>query len=297
MNLLKSPLRRTSAIVAGALVGLAGAVALAAPASAHHPIVEPVSACKHLDGTWKVDWKVTNSEWDLEGQIEAVATEPDLPVTGITVGTTLPKSHDGDVTGTEDHIPANVDQVTLKVQGHWVRNGQPIDSWNSGAQNKPEQTCTDEHPTPPSPSTSPTPSAPPTEKPSVGEPTPILDVDCTTMTIGLKNPADGRTITLDFETKKGEKRTTVIKPGETKSEKFSATPGFWVKVTPHGIDDAQPETINYEQPADCATSGSGGGLPVTGAAAGSIAGGAAILLAAGVVLFVVARRRKVKFTA
>jgi membrane anchored protein len=43
--------------------------------------------------------------------------------------------------------------------------------------------------------------------------------------------------------------------------------------------------------------GSGGGLPVTGAAAGTIAGCAALLLIVGAVLFAMSRRRKVKFTA
>jgi hypothetical protein len=45
------------------------------------------------------------------------------------------------------------------------------------------------------------------------------------------------------------------------------------------------------------TNGSGGGLPVTGAAAGTIAGCAALLLIVGAVLFAMSRRRKVKFTA
>ena len=89
----------------------------------------------------------------------------------------------------------------------------------------------------------------------------------------------------------------MIKPGEKKSEKFSAVPGFTVTVTPTGFDGHGPETIAYQKPADCDTSGSGGGLPVTGAAAGTIAGGAGLLLALGAVMFVVSRRRKVKFTA
>lgn len=46
-----------------------------------------------------------------------------------------------------------------------------------------------------------------------------------------------------------------------------------------------------------ATGGSGGGLPVTGAAAGTVAGVAAVLLAAGGVLLLVARRRRVKYIA
>jgi LPXTG-motif cell wall-anchored protein len=97
---------------------------------------------------------------------------------------------------------------------------------------------------------------------------------------------------------KGEKRTLTVKPGEKKSEKFSATPGFTLTITAEGVEGS--ETIEYERPEDCDSSGGGAGepeLPLTGAAAGGIAGGAALLLAAGAFLFVMARRRKVKFTA
>jgi LPXTG-motif cell wall-anchored protein len=123
-------------------------------------------------------------------------------------------------------------------------------------------------------------------------------MDCTTLTIGLDNPANGVDITLHFKTSKGEKRTTLISKGQKKTEKFSATPGFTITVSADGIDNGgSSETIAYKKPAGCSGNGSGGGLPVTGAAAGTIAGGAALLLIVGGVLFVMARRRKVKFTA
>jgi LPXTG-motif cell wall-anchored protein len=316
VNLLKTPLRRTTAVVAGVFLGLAGAVALVSPASAHHPIVEPVTACKNHDGTWHVKWKVTNSEWDLEGVITEVATEPaNSPVAGIAPGVTLPKAGHGAVYGVQQ-LPADAYQAKLSVKGHWVRNGQNIDAWNSGSKNKPHKKCEGDHTTPPTtapptttpPTTEPTtaPTTPPTSAPTTPTATPtapadvprqILESDCTTITVGLENPADGKTITLHFTTSKGEERTTVIAPGETKTEKFSATPGFTVTVTPENYDGAVTETIAYEQPEGCDTSGNGGGLPVTGAAAGTIAGGAGLLLAVGAVLFVIARRRKVKFTA
>ena len=121
------------------------------------------------------------------------------------------------------------------------------------------------------------------------------------MTIGLDNQADGDKFTLKFKTSKGEERTLVINPGEAKSAKFSAAPGFSIKLTfTATVDDqdfSETTTIEYEQPEDCDTSGNGGGLPVTGAAAGGLAGGAGALLAVGVGLFLMARRRKVKFTA
>jgi hypothetical protein len=46
-----------------------------------------------------------------------------------------------------------------------------------------------------------------------------------------------------------------------------------------------------------AGSSTGGGLPVTGVAAGIISAGAASLLAVGAVLFTMSRRRKIRFSA
>jgi LPXTG-motif cell wall-anchored protein len=143
----------------------------------------------------------------------------------------------------------------------------------------------------------PVPTPPSTDEP--GEFTPIVKSDCTTLVIGIDNPANGPTWTLTYETSKGEKRQDVVKPGQKKTETFSAVPGFSVKltlaVTYKGKTYSDFTTLTYQKPSDCG--GAGGGLPVTGAAAGGIAGGAAGLLAIGAVLFVMARRRKVRFTA
>jgi hypothetical protein len=71
---------------------------------------------------------------------------------------------------------------------------------------------------------------------------------------------------------------------------------------PSGCDWPPPPATRPSTPASGTptpaltgnTAGSGGSLPITGAAAGTIAGVAALLLAAGVILFVVSR--KAKFT-
>ena len=106
---------------------------------------------------------------------------------------------------------------------------------------------------------------------------------------------------LHLKTSKGEVRDLVVKPGEKKVETFSATPGFKVELTWEATVGKKTysgtETLKYELPEGCDSQGEGGGLPLTGAAAGSIAGGAGVLLAVGAGLFFMARRRKVKFTA
>jgi LPXTG-motif cell wall-anchored protein len=294
VNLLKSPIRRTTAVLAGAFIGLAGAVAIAAPASAHTPEVVGSSTCSGTNGEWKVDWLVGNDfkykAYLNSYQLTSTPAGADLTLTGDIVkpGQEIPvysKGHpDQEIGGTTAAVPASVDSVTLTVELLWKKDGHKSSS--QATVNRPEN-CK-----PTTPPTTPPPTTPPAQP---GEPTPILEQDCTTMTVGLKNPADGEDITLNFKTNKGEERSDVIKPDESKSEKFSATPGFTVTLSIKGLEGS--ETVAYQQPDNCDTSGGGGGLPKTGAAAGSIAAGAAVLLIAGGVLFFVARRRRVKFTA
>ena len=91
--------------------------------------------------------------------------------------------------------------------------------------------------------------------------------DRTTMTVKLVNPASAPDeVALRLKTSGGEERTLVAKPGETKSERFSATVGFTVDVPsdsgPQPPGGAKPHTFAYEQPGNCSTE-DGGGLPAT----------------------------------
>ena len=133
------------------------------------------------------------------------------------------------------------------------------------------------HPTQPTPTQpSPSPSLP--IPPVPAEPTPILTMDCTSITIGLDNPAKGIEFKLHIEPSTGSDTDLVVKPGEKKTAKFAATAGFKLTVTISATYDGKSysdtDTVDYVQPDDC-TSGSGGGCPSTGAAAGPLAGGAA----------------------
>ncbi|WP_127497344.1 cell wall anchor protein [Actinoplanes solisilvae] len=58
MNLLKSKLRRTTAVVAGAILGLGGVAFLASPASAHHSELKGTAVCDTASGDWVVTWSV-----------------------------------------------------------------------------------------------------------------------------------------------------------------------------------------------------------------------------------------------
>jgi hypothetical protein len=342
VNLLKNKLQRTAAVLGGALLGLGGVVAIAAPASAHAPSVDGSTDCIR-DKSWTVDWSVGN-DYQLDAKVDLTKTKVEVKsghgewkkvdggLTGAladaatVVKPNTDRKPDEQVHGATTISTESVTDVRLSVVLVWTdgytndgehRNGDP----QTKTVHKPETCPTDnpstpENPTPSSsapssPSTT-TPSSPtPSETtPEIPIPTPstsdepvepkeILEFTCDTLVIGLDNPVGGTTFTLKFKTSKGEERTTVIKPGEKKTETFSATEGFSLRVTVEVTIDGETYSdftdIEYEKPADC--EGSGGGLPVTGAAAGGIAGGAAGLLAIGAVLFVMARRRKVRFTA
>lgn len=301
MNLLKSPLRRTTAAIAGAFIGLVGAVAFTAPASAHHPDINVKAECPTGDN-WKVEWTVFN--YSMKGRAGFITEsvflgENDQPLSAqaapavpeLAVGQSIAENQS--VTATQT-LPKTTKSVTLKVTLDWKTPGVDQKSATKKIDIQPD--CKPDEPQ--KPEEPETPTTPPSTPATPGEPTPIVEMDCTTITIGLDNPKDGVKITLILKTSKGEKRELTVKPGEKKTEKFSATEGFTVEVGAKAIDETTE--IAYEKPDDCSATGAGGGeeaLPLTGANAGTLAGVAGGVLLIGAALFFMARRRKVKFTA
>jgi hypothetical protein len=302
---VKQQFRRTTSVIAGAVIGLAAAVALTLPASAHTAELTAASAC--TDTGWKATWNLTTSDTDgNEGVLSNVKVDvgyTQVPP-GIGGSPKLARLTDGaKVTGdttVSDTLTLSpvAASVTLTLTLTWPV-GDATHTKTLRAQAKAPADC----------------AWRPPDEPSRLSTT----LDCATMTITLANPQSAKDeVSLRLKTSKGEERSLVAKPGETKSETFSAFPGFTVEVTQDGAPtppDGKPRTIAYEQPEDCsadnggesagdgsaaggvAGGSDGGGLPVTGAATGTVAGAAAALLTIGVALFAMARRRKVKFTA
>ncbi|MEW2374599.1 cell wall anchor protein [Micromonospora sp. NPDC047812] len=133
------------------------------------------------------------------------------------------------------------------------------------------------------------------QQPEVGKPTISHATTCEELILKVANPEDGISLTSTFTPSTGEPKTVTFAPGTTKTVTFPAAEGLSVVFT-GDLESAKP--IAWTAPkGGCDEGGEGGGLPVTGAAAGGIAAGAVALLALGAVLFVVARRRRVRFTA
>ncbi|MFY1633349.1 cell wall anchor protein [Solwaraspora sp. WMMB335] len=129
-----------------------------------------------------------------------------------------------------------------------------------------------------------------------GEPEGGYESTCDELVIGFANPEDGEAFTVMLTPNSGEAQTVTVEPGATEIISFPGEEGLEVHVLSEELEI--DETIVWEMPEDCeGGEGGGGGLPVTGAAAGGIAAGALVLLAVGIGLFLMARRRRITFTA
>ncbi|GGO30653.1 LPXTG cell wall anchor domain-containing protein [Micromonospora parathelypteridis] len=337
MNLPKSPLRRVAAIAAGALIGLTGAATFATPALAHHTTVSGTACATATKGVYLVDWKVVNSERDLEATITKVWTPSGTAIDGIAAGRKLPAN--GKVTGVQTTTKNS--KLDLKVTAEWIRDGKRITNTASGTAEvskkctKPPTASPTPSPTTPTPSptvtptvqpsspapttpapTTPVPTSPvptsPTPQPS--EPTgplvpeepnaPVFEIifDCDSLVVTADNPADGVAETVVLTSEKNVVKKLELVPGKKTEVSFEAYEGLTVTPSIEGEQSDPAEAVKWVKPADC-TPGQGGGdkdepaLPLTGAATGGIIAGAVVLLAAGAGLFVMARRRRVRFTA
>ncbi|MDT5040495.1 MAG: hypothetical protein QOE51_1480, partial [Actinoplanes sp.] len=180
MKLFKSPLRRSTVVLAGAFLGMAGAVALAAPASAHHTDLSLTSSCIDTKNNWVLTWSLQNSESDLTANLDKVTALPleRGKITGIVEDATLPKSGDGPLVGVQTLRP-RVRYASLSVTSHWLRpqtDGPPknITFVSKGEAQRPTQKCE----LTPTPSQS-TPTQTPTPTPSESSPTSSPSVSTT----------------------------------------------------------------------------------------------------------------------
>src|SRR6266496_2990900 len=70
VNLFKTRTRRATALMAGTFLGLAGVVALAAPASAHEPSLIGDTNCL-TDGNWQATWHLGN-QYQTDAHVKTI---------------------------------------------------------------------------------------------------------------------------------------------------------------------------------------------------------------------------------
>ena len=126
MNLLKSKLRRTTAVVAGSIIGLAGVAFFASPAAAHHSEVQGTATCDTATGEWVVDWTVqTYADGAAKNYrfVRVESTPAGSPVDGIAhtpddADPVFPHKDGEPLEGTQ-RVPGDARQATLTVQVKW----------------------------------------------------------------------------------------------------------------------------------------------------------------------------------
>lgn len=152
MNLLKSSLRRSAIVIAGAVLGLGGAAAAAAPASAHNATVDGKSTCNVTTGQHDITWTLTN-DWNTDATVQNLKLVPgDAPVDSKNValanGYVLPmeSNHvDGVVTFTQS-LPSDAKTASVSFDADWTDytdsdNSATVDLGGPCTQPPPASTC------------------------------------------------------------------------------------------------------------------------------------------------------------
>ncbi|GAA2472463.1 PT domain-containing protein [Winogradskya humida] len=298
MNLFKSPLRRTTAIAAGAFLGLIGTVAITGPASAHAPEIKGTTSCVE-GGKWKVDWSVAN-DFRLWATVRGVESSNGATEIGaIKNGAQVAPNYSNPLLGSTTY-GAGDQSASLKVTLKWTDNyiggltktiakpGEcsvvvpptteppttqptPSDEPSTPPSDEPSTPPSDEPSTPPSdePSTPPSdePSTPPSTEPS-GEPTPEP-----TPSYGEAQPifdltCDSMTIGLDNPAD-GVEIPLVLEPSKGDKVTLDVKPG---EKKSHTFDASEgfsvkiylqgyeddSETVAWEAPDGCSAGGAGG---------------------------------------
>ncbi|PWR11838.1 cell wall anchor protein [Micromonospora acroterricola] len=121
----KLSLRRPLAVLGAALIGLTGAVAVAAPASAHHTTITATADCDRLTGERVITWKVENSETNKDATLQKVTAGPgtpvNVPVQGAAAvdlqGYVIPEA--ASVVAVQ-RVPGDTATATLEVYAEWL---------------------------------------------------------------------------------------------------------------------------------------------------------------------------------
>ncbi|MDG4767236.1 LPXTG cell wall anchor domain-containing protein [Solwaraspora sp. WMMD406] len=276
MNRLKSPLRRALALAAGATIGLVGAVAFAAPASAHYSVPTGSAVCDTTTGEWVVTWNV-DSEWHFESTHFKFLAAFHLPASTTLTGIERTKIRDGYPYPVEETV---VGEQRLPGDAKWATLGVMV-GWNDGFAEKKlrkqtitfEGECTTETPEPtptPSPTQEPSPSPEPSPEPTAtAEPTPSPSPtqevptvapaasylsDCDGMVWVTLSNGETATEPVELVVSAGEfSESYVIEPGDSKED--IVVPGDAGPVTVTADGEPVGEPYSWVEPEDCVVPG------------------------------------------
>ncbi|MCO8271968.1 cell wall anchor protein [Actinoplanes sp. TRM 88003] len=245
MNLLKSKLRRATAVAAGTLIGLAGVAFFASPASAHYSGVEGTAKC--VDGNWVVNWEVSTDNGKEPGaekyrflkvdaqpagsKLEGIAHTPDDSADP------FPHTSNETLKGVQI-VDGNAKEASLEIQVKW--SDEYVQLQHQYGYVKFDGTC----------STAPKPEA-------------SLASSCEGVTVTLTNGKDAtKDAEFQVEGSKGFKKDVTVKPGEDAATvEIPAENAKKVVVTEKSADKPLLEG-KWEKPEDCTPPPSGGDAQV-----------------------------------
>ena len=236
MNLLKSKLRRTTAVVAGSIIGLAGVAFFASPAAAHHSEVQGTATCDTATGEWVVDWTVqTYAEGHAKNYrfVRVESTPAGSPVDGIVhtpddADPVFPHTDGEPLKGTQ-RVPGDAKEATLTVQVKWDNDFTEYDP-KTGTVTF-DGTCSKNAP----------------------EPQASLASTCDGVTVTLSNGKDAK-VDAEFTIhgSKGFKKDVTVKAGDDSVKvNVPAKNAGKIVVTEKNSDKPVVEG-KWEQPEDCA---------------------------------------------
>ncbi|RKR90700.1 hypothetical protein BDK92_5081 [Micromonospora pisi] len=257
----KLSLRRPLAVLGAGVVGLAAALAVAAPASAHHSEVVGKAECDTTTGEFVVEWTVKSiapanvKQFRLTDVIAKkwVGTQQTrVQVPGIEVTDDYKYDAQGSISGTH-RVPGDSTKASLQVKAEW-ENGEHDVQWKrddvplSGlcVITTPPTTPPATPPVTPEPSTPPTtppatppvtpPVTPPTQ-PKAPKPTADVETDCDGAAIVTLANGDDATAAAVFVVTDGAGTAgepITLEPGKDKVVEIPAEKATRVKVTVEG---------------------------------------------------------------
>ncbi|MGC5021085.1 LPXTG cell wall anchor domain-containing protein [Micromonospora sp. DT47] len=240
MNRLKSPYRHVMAVTASALIGIAGALTLASPASAHHSEVKVTAECDTAAGEWVTTWTVNSYAPEKVNNFQFTKVE----ATSVVKGATTPFTIDGIAVSEADTFPHKVSEpvvgkarlsgdateASLTVRARWDNKYE--ESSDRGASIKFSESCA-KVVTPP---------------PAEANPKATVAADCDgDVVVKLENGAEAtKDASFTVTGTDGFTKTATVEAGEDTTITVPARNAERIKVTEAG----QEEPLFDDQPAE-----------------------------------------------
>ncbi|MEV4630141.1 cell wall anchor protein [Micromonospora sp. NPDC049523] len=252
----KLSFRRPLAVLGATFVGLAAAVAVAAPASAHISVPSGSAVCDTKTGEWVVTWKVESTlHFNSDTfKLHYIRTTPkDAPIDGIVRNKDYPV--DAPIVGTQ-RVPGTTTKAELDVKATWSDGFREQDLREGNVTL--EGTCDKDTPEP-TPSASPTPTPTPTTTPTtppakVSSPNASTSSACDgTVAVTLSNGEDATADAVLRVKATGFDKTYTLKPGTSKDDIVVPANAGEIKITEG--DKQVGETITWAEPENCVEPG------------------------------------------